>query len=124
MQVQEIGYGTQIVEPYAKATRACGTVAELVAELQANWSELCPDALECARQLTDDEWRWVLQNANRAKQAKRVVELAGPVLMPRTLVLVAEVAAEFFVPDGLAWHNLKEAGLLDASGPERKGVDQ
>jgi hypothetical protein len=108
MKPEEIRYTTGIVKPYTKATRACATVAELVAELASNWSELCPDALAQAVSLTDEQWRYCVRNVKRNKSAKNIVDLAGAVIMPQTLLDIGVLATTFVLPDGCAYIRIKE----------------
>jgi hypothetical protein len=64
MQVNEITYTTEIIETYTQAIHACLTVNALCAELLANWFDLCPDALQQANGLTDEDWTWTHRNSS------------------------------------------------------------
>ena len=111
MKLSEIGYMTDIVKPYMDAITACTTVTALVAEIEANWSELCPDALEQARGLTDADWQWALANKMSDDEADKVCRLAGEGLLPKMLMEIGFVAARFCVPDGCAYIRMTESGL-------------
>ena len=108
MKPSKIGHQTDIVRPYIEAFTRCGTVAALIEEIEANWSELCPDALEHAKTLTDKDWQYAVKNKGRNASAKRVVDIAGKVLMPEQLLKVGLIATQFKVPDGCAYIRIHE----------------
>ena len=101
MKPEEIKYTTNIIEPYNRAIRECDTKADLIELLQSEWAELCPDALEQASNLPDnDTWLWVKKHAGRSRNAKRIIKLAGAILMPKILCKIGLLAAIYYVPDG------------------------
>jgi hypothetical protein len=108
MKPETIGYQTDIIKPYVEAIRQQKTAVELVAELENNWSELCPDALEQARTITDEDWQFALKNAKVEKHAQKVNELAGAILLPATILHIGSIAGVFCVPDGCAYIRLME----------------
>lgn len=106
MRPTEIGYQTDIIKPYVDAIRMQATAAELINELEENWQELCPDALEQARTITDEDWKFALKHAKHTKYAKKVNEIAGAILMPYVLMNIASLASNYGVPDGCAYIRL------------------
>lgn len=108
MKPSKINYRTDIVKPYCAAIRACETKEALIAEIESNWAELCPDALEQAREISESDWQFARKNADKAKHAEQIVKTAGAVLLPLVIMQIGLLATEFCVPDGCAYIRMRE----------------
>lgn len=108
MKPEDICYTTDIVLPYVQAIRQCKTADELRKELSDYWTALCPDAVEQAKDITDEQWAYVKKNSKVRRNAKKVSEIAGAILLPETLIRIAALQQAFSVPDGCCYIRLKE----------------
>lgn len=108
IEMIEIRYtDTDIAKMYSKRIRACQTKEALINLLKSDYSFL-PDAINQAEKIDWQEWLWVKKNARSDEHAKKVIDLAGNLLMPDIMLKAAMISLQYSVPEGCALKRLIE----------------
>lgn len=117
MRTIQIGYTSEdIVQGYEKAIRAATTLEELVAAAKF-YMPLTADAVALAKSMKAADLEEFLKDAKAARRAKgknaeRIVDRWGDLLMPNKMLEVSIMAARLHVPFGLVFIRMQEAGRL------------
>jgi len=82
----------------------------------ADWRELADDALECANNMTAEDFELFRKGLKKERKGvfagEKWSERFADILMPALMFKVSITASEYKVPWGLAYLRLKEAGRL------------
>ena len=92
---------------YVKAVRTCKTLDELKS-IVTEYREIAEDAYQCVQKMDDLLFEQFCKGRGKYKPSLKWMEMYGPVLLPRVIVEVGIVAAQFHVPFGVAYHRVKD----------------
>ncbi len=111
MQVKEITYTTDLIKPYFESIRKCKTIKQLLLELETNWSELLPKAIEQACLLSDKQWKYILIHERNIKYHDQIRIIAEEILSPDLLLKISYLSFKYGLCDGCAYIKIKEHEL-------------
>lgn len=109
----KITYYSECDVDYIKAVKTCKTLEELQA-LTEQYREIAEDAYQAARKMDSLLFEQFCKGRNRSKPSMKWMEMYGPILLPRTILEVGLVAAQFHVPFGTAYIRMKDLNQLPA----------
>ena len=96
---------------YIKAVKKCKTLDEL-RQITTEYRELAEDAYQIVQKMDDLLFEQFCKGRNKSRPSQKWMEMYGPVLFPRVLVLVGLKACEFHVPFGAMYLRMKELGRI------------
>lgn len=117
MNIDDINYMSDPVISWGEALDRCTSLEDL-RELCVKWESLVPDA----KQIVDGFDEQDFANFNEARQTERRGRFSGEsavadgflsILMPEILFKVSVTANEYKVPWGLAFIQMRKAGVLE-----------
>lgn len=119
--MKQITYLSECGKEYSEGLQACDSLSKLVAYV-VKWKPLVHDAYEVVRFMNTIDWDEFLSGWKKERKGKFAGEewsaKYGAIILPEMLLRVSMTAAQFMVPWGLAFHRLKDNGLIKS----RKGV--
>jgi hypothetical protein len=107
----KIGYYSECNVEYVSAVKKCRTLEELQ-KIVSDYREIAEDAYQSVQKMDDLLFEQFCKGRNKTKPSMRWMEMYGPVLLPRIIIEVGLVAAQFCVPFGTAYIRMKELGKL------------
>ena len=96
---------------YVKAVRSCKSLDELKA-IVTEYREIAEDAYQCVQKMYDLLFEQFCKGRKKFKPSMKWMGMYGPVLLPKIIMEVGIVAAQFHVPFGVAYHRMKDLGRI------------
>lgn len=107
----DISYYSECDVDYVKSVKKCKTLEELK-RIVTQYREIAEDAYQSVQKMDDLLFEQFCKGRNKTKPSLKWMEIYGPVLLPKTILEVGLVAAQFRVPFGTAYHRMKDLGAL------------
>jgi len=95
---------------YVKAVKKCKTLDELKGIVE-EYRELAEDAYQTVQKMDDPLFEQFCKGRNKTKPSLNWMEIYGPVLLPKRILELGLIAAQFHVPFGVAYHRAKDLGI-------------
>ena len=96
---------------YVTAVKKCKTLDELK-QITTEYRELAEDAYQAVQKMDDLLFEQFCKGRNKSKPSQKWMEMYGPVLLPRVLMLIGLQACEFHVPFGAMYLRMKDLGKV------------
>lgn len=96
---------------YVRSVRECKTLDELK-QITAEYRELAEDAYQAVQKMDDLLFEQFCKGRGKFKPSQKWMEMYGPVLLPRVMMLVGLEACRFGVPFGAMYLRMKDLGKV------------
>ncbi len=113
--MKQITFYSECDKEYSDGLKNCDSLSKLVAYV-VKWKPLASDAYEIVRFMNTIDWDEFLKGWKKERRGKFAGEewsaKYGAIILPEMLLRVSMTAMQFKVPWGLAFHRLKDNGLI------------
>lgn len=103
----KITYYSECDVEYVKAVKSCKSLGEL-RKIVEEYRELAEDAYQAVQKMDDLLFEQFCKGRNRSKPSLKWMEMYGPVLLPKKILEIGLIAAQFGVPFGTAYIRVKD----------------